>query len=185
MGYRNYIGYISKREHNKIKNFTKEELLTYNNEDIEDGYVGPYDITKELYGFGKYCDFETKKLIKQFFKNKDLQKYYNNESEFYIIGKEFLEAVIKNYTEKIKTYYSNMLKDIDPNNFDSITKEKISEIYVHINGMSTEWNYLTPYDLENGDEITTSWKYEYGLFELIRIYKHFDWKRNIMVYYGY
>ena len=44
------------------------------------------------------------------------------------------------------------------------------------------WN---PFDLTEGDAITTSWKYEYGIFEMIRIYKSFDWKKNVMIYYGY
>lgn len=48
-----------------------------------------------------------------------------------------------------------------------------------------EWLRLTPYNLDEGDEITTSWKYEYSIFELVRIYKTFDWKNNVMIYYGY
>lgn len=55
----------------------------------------------------------------------------------------------------------------------------------HIRSMRTEWTCLTPYNLKNGDNITTSWKYEYAIFELVRIYKSFDWKRNVMIYYGY
>jgi hypothetical protein len=38
---------------------------------------------------------------------------------------------------------------------------------------------------ENGDQVTNSWKYEYSLFELVRIYKQFNGKENILVYYGY
>jgi hypothetical protein len=44
---------------------------------------------------------------------------------------------------------------------------------------------MTPYDLNRDDEVTTSWKYEYAIFELVRIYKTFDWKKNVMIYYGY
>jgi hypothetical protein len=44
---------------------------------------------------------------------------------------------------------------------------------------------LTPYNLENGSEVTVSWKYEYTIFELVNIYKNFDWKNKIMIYYGY
>ena len=51
--------------------------------------------------------------------------------------------------------------------------------------MRIEWTRLTPFNLEDGEEITTSWKYEYGIFELVRIYKSFDWKKNVMIYYGY
>ena len=50
---------------------------------------------------------------------------------------------------------------------------------------SAEWLDMLPYNLTKGDEITTAWKYEYNVFELVRIYKSFDWKKNVMVFYGY
>ncbi len=72
--------------------------------------------------------------------------------------------------------------------FDKITDDQqtaLFEILDHIRCMRSEWNYLTPFNLEKGNQITTSWKYEYGIFELVRIYKSFDWKKNVMFYYGY
>ena len=79
-----------------------------------------------------------------------------------------------------------MLKDVDTNKEETWTKEKFTSLFHHVRDFSTEWNYLTPYDLDDGKEcITSSWKYEYGIFELVRIYKRFDWKKNVMVYYGY
>jgi hypothetical protein len=217
MGYRNYIGFTTKKEYNKIKKFTNEELYKYKGEPwdsdpYERGYVSPYDIVTELYGFGKYCEFETKKMIKPFFKNKELHKDMNSDGEFVIVQKEFLAAIINQYRDKVKTYYNNMiipflgtedhptefLNSIKtefkyPENsykfdFSKITDNEQTALYAiieHVRSFRTEWVQLTPFDLESGDEITTSWKYEYGIFELVRIYKSFDWKRNIMVYYGY
>lgn len=72
--------------------------------------------------------------------------------------------------------------------FSLITEEEqtaLFNIFEHIRSMRSEWTVLTPYDLTRGDEVTTSWKYEYGIFELVRIYKSFDWKKNVMIYYGY
>ena len=64
MGYRNYIGYIPKMEYDKIKDLSKEELYSYYGK----GYVSTCDLSiKELYEFGKYCDFELAKFIKPFF----------------------------------------------------------------------------------------------------------------------
>jgi hypothetical protein len=214
MGYRNYIGFIPKREYNKIKKLSREEIYQLRGEDLEDGYVGIYDLVSELYGFGKYCDFETKGLVKPFFKNKEFQKSIDGDHEFYTVQKEFLEKVIDNYTEKVKTYYNEMIKPFLGSNgyssefinsikrdynydkthytldFSKITKEEqtsLVEIIEHVRSMRNEWvsPYLKPYDLNKGDEITTSWKYEYGIFELVRIYKTFDWKKNVMVYYGW
>lgn len=92
-----------------------------------------------------------------------------------------------NFLNSIKTEYNY------PNNkykfdFTKITDDEqtaLFKIMEHVRSMRSEWTVLTPYDLEEGDEVTTSWKYEYAIFELIKIYKTFDWKRNIMVYYGY
>ena len=37
--------------------------------------------------------------------------------------------------------------------------------------MSSEWNCLTPYDLENGDAVTKAWKYEYEIFNWLEYIK--------------
>ena len=52
-------------------------------------------------------------------------------------------------------------------------------------GVATFLDHNIPYNLENGEQVVNSYKYEYSLFELVRIYKAFDWKNNIMIYYGY
>lgn len=218
MGYRNYIALLPKKEHEKIKNFTKEELYAYKKQDLEDGHVGVYDITKKaLYELGKYCEFGDTKFYKPVFNNKKLQKEYTEEHDFYIVEKEFLEHIIKDYTKKVKAYYEEMLNpffevrkpkgflnsikkghDEDLNttfkfDFTQITDEEQNALFKmieHIRGFGGEWGVksfleMIPYSLHHGEAITTSWKYEYGIFELVRIYKEFDWKKNLMIYYGY
>ena len=227
MGYRTYIYSIPKREYNKIKSMTKEELVTHykvkrSEYEIEDGYLGisVYNLGKELYEFGKYTDFTPpKKSMKTFFKNKELNNYFMRDNELFVVTPEFLEYVIGTYQKRISDYYNEMMmpffgkKDawherekattffnsvkIDyshPNNkyhfdFSLITDEEQDALYnilEHTRQMRHEWTALTPYDLKNGgDEITTSWKYEYGIFELVRIYKSFDWKKNIMYFAGW
>lgn len=208
MGYRNYIGFIPKKEYNKIKKLSREEMYKLKGEDLEDGYVSPHDLVTGLYEFGKYCDFETNGLTKPFFKNKDYQNYIEGDNEFYVVQEDFLQKVFENYTEKVKAYYSEMVTPIWRNeseflksvkvdygsknrysfDFSKITLEEQTALYEmlnHIRNMSMEWTHLTPYNLNKDPEITTSWKYEYGIFELVRIYKTFDWKKNVMVYYGW
>jgi len=120
-----------------------------------------------------------------FFKNKDTQKYYNSDHEIMIIEKDFVKNVIEHYTNKVKNYYKELLKDIDIKNKDTFTQDNFYKLWEHINSFNSEWNMLTPYDLEKGDEVTNSWKFEYEIFELIRIYKHFNYKKNLLVYYGW
>jgi hypothetical protein len=198
MGYRNYIASITKEEYDKIKDFTKEELYNYKNTPMDGGYVGPYDIaSKRLYELGKYVDCFPKELFNPVFTNKELQDEILSEDEFYLVNKEFLEAVINRYSDKIKAYYQKLLDPIltdesfpklkDPKEYDPT---HVYEMAKHIQNMAFEWGVsefkkTPPYDLTKGDEITTSWKYEYAQFELVRIYKTFDWENNIMIYYGY
>lgn len=215
MGYRNYIATFPKREYNKIKSLTQDELIKFYSLEVDDEgfwYKGVYEYGKPLYEFGKYVDFEPPKTsIKRFFKNKNLNDKYNDETEFFIVTKEFLEYVIDLYKKRIINYYDKMLhpfsgekEDVSflktikkhynyPDNsytfdFNSITKEEqtaLYEIINHVKSMKFEWEHFDNFDLKNGDEVTTSWKYEYSIFELIRIYKTFDWKKNVMIYYGY
>jgi hypothetical protein len=212
MGYRNYLGSITKKEHNKIKKFTRAQLYEYKNEPYDEndpydtGYVGVYDVctdSKYLYELGKYVDQFDKKFFKPVFLNKDLQKWYEEEHDFYIVGKEFVEEVIKNYTEKVRTYYREMFapfcndigKGFSLPDYDKVTKEDLQKMYIiidHARSMACEWGVtsfigdMNPLDMDpENEKITTSWKYEYELFELVRIYKTFDWKNKIMIYYGY
>lgn len=231
MGYRLYINSISKRDYNKIKKLSREDLWKFYNKDKEidktneyweeDLYVGAYEMGGTLYEFGKYVDFYNKDTCKPFFKNKETQAYYDCDHDLHVVTKEFLEAVIENYKERVKSYYNDMMKPFYPNeaqvwksesdflnslesesiirnheleydykfDFSKITQEEqnsLFKIIEHVKSFRTEWTRLTPYNLHNDSPaITTSWKFEYGLFELVRIYKNFDWKRNVMYYHGY
>jgi hypothetical protein len=226
MGYRTYVASMPKREYNKIKSMTKDQLIEHykierEDYEIEEGYIGMgvYDFGKELYEFGKYTDFEPPKgSLKTFFKNKELNKYYTDEHDFNIVTPEFLAYIIDSYKKIVTDYYNDMMNpffgkkveryDRDnptdflnsvnveynyPNNkykfdFSLITQEEQNSLWKiidHVRSMRTQWTAITPYDLSRGDEVTTSWKYEYVIFELVRIYKTFDWKKNVMIYYGY
>lgn len=209
MGYRTYIGSMPKREYNKIKSMSREQLIEHYKLEVEEDEnylgMGVYDFGESLYEFGKYTDFEPpKKSLKTFFKNKELNKYFTQEHDFNVVTKEFLEYIIENYKKRISDYYNDMMNPCDflksiktdykyPENdttfdFTKITQEEqnaLFKIIEHVRSMRIEWTCLTPYNLEKGEEVASSWKYEYQIFELVRIYKSFDWKRNVMIYYGY
>ena len=214
MGYRTYIASMTKVEYEKIKNFTKEELFKYKGETNDEyGHVGPYDIAENrLHELGKYVDVFPKSVFSPVFLNNDLQAYMEDERDFYMVNKEFLNLLIERYQGHIVDHYNKMatpffgegwnasefLNSVT-RTYDSaetqysfdwskITPEESTALFTaleHIRSMRTEWASLTPYDLNCGDEVTTSWKYEYVQFELVRIYKSFDWDNNIMIYYGY
>jgi hypothetical protein len=226
MGYRNYIARLSKKEYEKIKNFSKQELYNYKGESLDEdmGYVGVYDVAEEsLYNFGKYVDGFDKSFFKPVFLNKELQEYFTEEHDFYIVGEEFLKAMIEVYANKIRDYYkeltnpffkgtecisdflnSSQSEYISSKNkhnhildFSKITQEETNALYGmidHIKSMSQEWGVCVwkggfgstrPYELNDKPQVTSSWKFEYVQFELVRIYKTFDWENNLMIYYGY
>lgn len=117
MGYRTYVGEIPKRQYNKIKRLSVDELFTFYNKNRydedgdDDDYISVYDFGQMVYEFGKYTDFEPpKKSIKNFFTNKETQKHFEGDNEINIVTKEFLEYIIMYYSEKVRTYYREMLK---------------------------------------------------------------------------
>jgi hypothetical protein len=212
MGYRNYLGSLPKREYNKIKNFSLKELYEYKGEEWSDdpydmpGYVGVYDIANnQHYELGKYVDEFPKEFFKPVFKNKETQEHFVEEHDFYIVQQEFVLHLINHYTELVRNYYRKLLNDFFEGTKpkaefmitkDSpITSDELSSIYKlidHVRDMAIEWSVTgwfsdtVPYNVNLEDsKIVSSWKYEYEIFELVRIYKTFDWKKNVMIYYGY
>lgn len=224
MGYRTYIAEMPKREYNKIKSMTKEQLIEHYKLEVEEeeNYIGlgVYDFGQTLYGFGKYTDFEPpKKSLKTFFKKKELNKVFTEEHDFNIVTPEFLEYVIDGYAKRVEKYYNDMVipffnegknkwrnepkeflnsvkrdyncstnKDTYQFDFSKITPEEqtaLFEIIEHMKSFRQEWNDYRPYNLKHGDSVSTSCKYEYAIFQLVKIYKSFDWKKSVMVYYGY
>lgn len=199
MGYRTYIAKISKTEWEKITDLSKEELYKLYDEDPEDGWVSMNELCNELYEFGKYSEFDDEKYYTPFFRNTETQEYYSDDHDFHIVGKEYLELIIKHYSEKVKSYYTNILKPFLNENgrfeiksLDSPESKKgAMECIEHCRSMALEWGVSgwfedsLPYNLEKKDSITTSWKYEYSIFELVYIYKKFDWENDLLIYYGY
>ena len=154
--------------------FKKKESQEYWNSDNE-----LFVVTKEFleYTINYYRD-----RVRTYYSNL-LDTFY--ESDIYIESSEFLKSKKRIYTGSSKNEY-----DFDVNKITPKEKSAIVNIIQHVSGIASEWGVKNsiieqPYDLNGNDNITSSWKYEYAIFELIRIYKSFDWKRNVMIYYGY
>jgi hypothetical protein len=201
MGYRTYIGKISKTEWEKITDLSKEDLYKLHDEDPEDGWVSMNELCEQLYELGKYTEFDDSKFYTPFFRNTETQDYYKSDHDFHIVGKDFFEHVIEHYSDKVRKYYDEMLKSFwNPETKDfkielsELTPEYKKSLYLCIEhcrsmamewGVTTWWGKETPFNLEKGDYVTTSWKYEYSVFELVRLYKTFDWENDLLIYYGY
>lgn len=91
------------------------------------------------------------------------------------------------FLNSVKTRY-NYPDNHHTFDFSLITDDEQTALFgilEHIRSMRLEWTQLKPYNLIEGDAVTKSLKYEYAIFELVKIYKAFDWKKNVMVFYGY
>ena len=130
--------------------------------------------------FLEYIIDSYKKRVEDYY-NKMMVPFFGEKEDRYSRDKptDFLNSV------KVEYNFPNNKYNFD---FSKITQEEqnaLWDIIDHVRTMRFEWVQTKPYDLSSGDDVTTSWKYEYVIFELVRIYKTFDWKKNVMVYYGY
>ncbi len=212
MGYRNYIGSLPKKKYDEIKELSLKELfikrgLAWNEEDpFEEDYIGPYDLVDQThYELGKYVDSFPAELLKPFFLDEATQKTLGDESDLWIVDKDFLLAVIEMYRDKIRKYYQDMLDplfsedgrpkaefmktDGAPISTDDLSA--IFKVISHVKDMGSDWGVMnpwtkgTPYKIEGSETIVDSWKFEHAIFQLVHLYKTFNWKRRVMVYYGY
>ena len=205
MWYRNYVWYLKKSEYDNIKNMSIDELRKHKKIKDEDGYISPRHIPKVPYfiELWKYVDsFEYN--FEDVFLNSDTQKYFTNNWEFYLVNKDFIKLIIERSVENTREYYFSKLENIfdredwrfTVKDFKNLTDKQIESISLCLNLVkdnACEWGLLLnskwesfwwlPFNLEKWDEVTTSWKYEYSIFELVRLYKTFDFDKNILIYY--
>lgn len=169
MGYRVRLGKIPKAERIKFaeKTYQEVENMLHKNE----ACYRPNSYT-QLYEIGKYVDhndgFES-------FYDFDIEK--ETECEFHIMPKESLQALIHEYHEMIYNHYERLCQG----------KEDIQRFLA---SRAREWcsKFLDPYylDQEHTDgEIVASWQYEYAIFNLVYIYRTFDWDNDYLIYSGW
>jgi len=177
MGFRTYIGKISKEEFNKIKDKSFEEMPIYNEDFDEDEMPGPYDLVEMVYELGKYVNIEKETYC--LFSDDHLNDYYNQDYTFIGLTQEGFRLIINDYVENTHKYYQGLFDSIG---IIGVDDQKIKQ---HFASMVMEWKN-NPVNLNlDVDYITDSWKYEYAIFELVRLFKVFDWDNDIAVIYGY
>jgi len=184
---------------------TLDELRKHKKVKDEDWYISPREVPKVPYfiELWKYVDsFEYD--FEDVFENKDTNEYFRTNWEFYLVKKDFIRLIIERSAENTKEYYFKKLENIFDRkdwrftikDFKNLTDEQIESISLCLNLVkdnACEWGLLQnnkwesfmwlPYNLDKWDEVTTSWKYEYSIFELVRLYKTFDFDKHILIYY--
>jgi hypothetical protein len=199
MGYRHYLYKVDKGLLNKIHHMEKDTFFKWGvdnglvDDDDEEPYLPLYKIGEELFGFGKYYENanEIQMNGRPLFADKELSERYE-EYEPFIVGKEAVLNAIEHQKSLIVQMYENMLLRTDEErleeDFDERTKEQIYE--QHLKSMYIEWkngfNKVFAINLDSSNPvITTSWKYEYSIFELVRLYKVTDWDKYGLIFMGW
>lgn len=175
----------------------KEEPLKVITEDCGDGETYTYaeingvcvanNQGTEFWQQLKYSDEDFKKEIKCLLEDDDC--------DYYSITKEGFKRIILSYRERIIEYHKQAIEnEKDPtlieNDFGRFSDTPIRLIESEL----LEWescykgdNGETCYfciDLSDKPRVSGSWKYKYGIFDMIYVYKHFDWDNYTMVVYG-
>lgn len=203
MGYRQYFYKLEKEKVNEIQDLTEESFTKWvkENKDVEYdldelGIYPLYNLGEEFFGFGKYYEnaLEVQRLGEPLFRDLNLQKQYEEEEPF-IVGKDALLNVIEFQRKLIVKYYTRILNptEEDLESIYYIGKTSEDKMREHMESMLKEWesNFLPEgvfmaYDLdEDTEEITKSWKYEYSIFELVRLYKYTDWDKYCLLFMGW
>jgi len=166
MGYRNYIEKLPRSVYEQYKDLTAKEIEEKYGEDF---YIGREHGLVELHCLGKYCDFDIENLLTRFYKE---EMPWECDIEFSLGSKELLLRIIEHYREYVEKFYTNL------------AEKSQEENKQHALSMAREWssNY-PPYSLD-GSEMISSWKYEYAIFDLVRIYREFDWENDVLIYTG-
>lgn len=189
MGYRHYMYAIDKSVVEQIKDMTREELIKRFMPQNEQDYFYHGNLpTEEIYELGKYIEFadQIQATGKPLFTHNDTREE-TEDYDFYVIGKEGWLKLIEIYRGFVVKNYKSLLVDDDKNDlmvYEPKTAEQKQKY--HIESTLREWERGFAINTnENTEAITASWKYEYSLFELIRILKTFDFENKAILFYGW
>lgn len=200
MGYRHYLYSVPKEQVAEIQacqtakdltEFAKRYGYPY---DKDDGWLSLYKIGKEVYELGKRSEigFKLESERPPLFTSDELKERYSDYG-FALLTKDDFKAVIEAYRQKIVEWFQNLLNpDESQVTAPRLSKEERKhlewkyEIKDKLDSWSGKYFGISPIDLNDDKErITGDWSYEYAIFELVRVYKSFDWENNELVLVGW
>lgn len=135
----------------------------------------------------KYSDDNFKKEIKCL--------YEDTDCDYYSITKEGFKQIILAYRKRIIEYQKEAIENEEnseaikdwhrsPETPSTLIRSELMEwesSYVDSDG---EVKYFCIDLSDDKQRISGSWKYKYAIFDMIYVYKHFDWNNYTMVVFG-
>ena len=193
MGYRQYFYKLSNDLIEKIRHcqtetefvgLIKAEKPNAVEEYGGETYVPLYDLGSYVYEFGKYYgnSDEMYKHGDSLFCSDELNEQY----EYYgaiVVGRSGVKCAIDFYREKVKKLYADLLQEQSSEEWD--TRSQLDRLKAHAQDYLGWWE-AEPADLDlTHERIVSSWLYEHEYFELVRIYKTFDFDAYSLVFMGW
>ena len=190
----------------KMRDMTYLELLRYLEKNVPDAlndeddclYVGVYDMFKQTEILEMDDNYVVKSVhdnSERFFKLDETEKYFE-ENEIRFCTKETLKKAIFALRMSILDYYKSILKEEE-----NISVEDKAKSFIH--GKVNEWELwsnkfggnkemkehdesIAPYNIKDDvDCIVSSSRYEYLIFEMVRLYKTIDFDNYCLMFYGW
>lgn len=196
MGYRQYIFSVEtwlveeirkcKTEDEFIKTMQKFRNDSVEYDSVDEEYYFPlYRLGEELYEFGKYWENsnEMYKHGDSLFTSDELNEKYEDYGAI-VLDEEGLLCAIEWYRSHVEKMYEDLLSETSANEWD--TRPQFDRLKEHVQDYIYWWKNTGPGNLnKKTDCIVNSWLYEHGYFELVRIYKTFDWDNNSLIFLGW
>lgn len=175
MGYRTYLGKVSRKEYEKYHNMSYKKLKKSIGEVYGDGSVGiHWESLKSYEEIAEIIIYKEREVLynhtKNFFEN-----YTNEDTNFKVTdGKPFLEAIIKDNRETLIKWYKRTAQEKNENNLENLIYN-FNLNYLEIGNKVSDSKYLLM-------DVTSR---EYMHFNYIHLLKTFDFKKEVLVYIGY
>lgn len=153
--------------------------------DEEDFYIPPYEIGSYVYDLGK-C-FEGWKEVQAtgyplWKEDSELGKGYY-DYDIWVVDRTAIKAVIEQYRQKIVNIYEDLLREQSVDKWNKTPQ--LERLKRHVNDYLFNWKHI-PYNLDmDTPNIVRSWLYEHAIFELVRLYKTFDFEQYDLIFFGY
>ncbi len=206
MGYRHRFATVSKTVYDTVKDMSPEQLKEWVLKNQPDGWYDEGDGEgffshylllgqKEIFDFGKDCWFADALIerARALFNNPETA---NAMEPLTLCTKADFEFVIDSMRQHIHEYFKECLETYTPEQMKHHFHEKMEEWgnMTDILGMTdiapekaaaiNAQHY--PYNMDVTREgLVSSWLYEYEIFELVLLYRMFNWDKNVLIFYGW
>lgn len=196
MGYRHLLQAIPKKEIAEIQKCkSNKDLVDFIKDNTSYTCYGDlvplYYIGTEIYDLGKYSaiGFKLQSEKQSIFSSEELKEMYSDYGAV-LLQKEDFKEIIEWYKQKIVAYFNTLLNPPMSSFHSELTDDErhLMFLKLKVEQKIEDWSGkygFTPVNLdENSSSITDDWSYEYAIFELVRLYKFFDWEKDDLVLMG-